>query len=487
MKYLFSIIFTVVFWSGIMAQDYNVVSGPDMVTACPLDTITALYFISDDGTNTYDTRVEVRVTDGIDVYVNPESGLQLVDTVSNGSPLNFLWIEYAATEMFQGTEGFIIVDLSCADDACGDPIVSDTIFLTVNPLPAAEIIATETTLCDANSSILLIATDTNNTLVTYAWNDGSSDQFLTVDTAGTYWVDITNACGTNRDTILITEGGAPSVDFESSTCNYSSETLVIRFVASSLSGDSLSFVWTTNQGDTITAGGDYSIQSDSFSSTLTVIDTSGDYTNVLFNGVASNSCGSSAPFNCSEALPISLLSFEGELHDSDVMLNWKTASEINNDYFSIERSVDGISFEEVGTMTGSGTSFDVQAYHFVDQVSGLFSDGTTLYYRIKQTDYDGQFSHSHIITVTLDLEESDSYSIESAYFDGDLLNVQLDNFYSGEIQQRLISLDGRILYHAPIDLMGQRTIQLNRTNLGSGLYILELRGEKIQQSIKVFK
>ncbi len=95
-------------------------------------------------------------------------------------------------------------------------------------------------------------------------------------------------------------------------------------------------------------------------------------------------------------LPVTWLSFSGQREPSGIGLYWQTATEINNDYFDIERSVDGVAFEVVGSRKGAGNTTSVQSYHFLDtKVSGL----TQYYYRIRQVDFDGQYSYSATITI----------------------------------------------------------------------------------------
>ncbi|MEQ8475626.1 MAG: T9SS type A sorting domain-containing protein [Fulvivirga sp.] len=85
------------------------------------------------------------------------------------------------------------------------------------------------------------------------------------------------------------------------------------------------------------------------------------------------------------ALPIELLAFSAVVNKARVELEWSTSSEINNDFFTIERSSDGLSFESVATVTGAGNSSETLNYSFVDR-SPLFGKS---YYRLKQTDFDG--------------------------------------------------------------------------------------------------
>ncbi|MEQ9166592.1 MAG: T9SS type A sorting domain-containing protein, partial [Fulvivirga sp.] len=84
-------------------------------------------------------------------------------------------------------------------------------------------------------------------------------------------------------------------------------------------------------------------------------------------------------------LPIELLAFSAIVNEIRVELDWSTASELNNDYFTIERSSDGLSFEPVATVTGAGNSSETLNYSFVDR-NPLFGKS---YYRLKQTDFDG--------------------------------------------------------------------------------------------------
>jgi len=95
-----------------------------------------------------------------------------------------------------------------------------------------------------------------------------------------------------------------------------------------------------------------------------------------------------------EALPVELTSFVGTAKGNSVELVWKTASELNNDRFEVERSRDNITFTKIGFVRGSGTTTEAKEYRFVDEgVSGL------LYYRLKQVDFDGAFAYSPVVEV----------------------------------------------------------------------------------------
>lgn len=94
-------------------------------------------------------------------------------------------------------------------------------------------------------------------------------------------------------------------------------------------------------------------------------------------------------------LPIELLNFNAIMNSGKVDLTWSTASERNNDYFTIEKSKDGFNFETVTLVSGAGNSTSIIEYTDVDYkpYSGIS------YYRLKQTDYNGLFSYSKIVSV----------------------------------------------------------------------------------------
>lgn len=104
-------------------------------------------------------------------------------------------------------------------------------------------------------------------------------------------------------------------------------------------------------------------------------------------------------------LPIELVSFEANvIEESEVELNWETVSEINNAYFSIERSIDDENWETIQEIEGANNSIELIAYSTIDTnpIKGVS------YYRLKQTDYNGTFTYSDIkvVEITLDSEKN---------------------------------------------------------------------------------
>lgn len=110
------------------------------------------------------------------------------------------------------------------------------------------------------------------------------------------------------------------------------------------------------------------------------------------------------------SLPVELLSFTGEGHPNFNQLNWSTASEINNDFFTLERSNDGIKFQAVGTIDGNGNSSALNHYEFKDN----FPPYKLNYYRLKQTDFDGTASYSKVIALNNDKSDMLNYLYNSS-------------------------------------------------------------------------
>ena len=130
-----------------------------------------------------------------------------------------------------------------------------------------------------------------------------------------------------------------------------------------------------------------------------------------------------ASSSSTNVLPIELVSFYGEKKDNRNILNWTTASEINNAYFTIEKSYNGFDFEWVGTKEGSSPSTQITNYKLTD-----FKILKTInYYRLKQTDFDGKFEYSNTISIDNRIDDSFKEIIGRI----NLLGQEVDEFYNG--------------------------------------------------------
>ena len=159
-------------------------------------------------------------------------------------------------------------------------------------------------------------------------------------------------------------------------------------------------------------------------------------------------------------LPIELLRFDARAEGHAVALSWSTATEIDNDFFTLERSRDAVRWDVVATIDGAGTHFGQLDYTFRD---GKPFRGLS-YYRLKQTDFDGSFSYSDIRAVTVEDGDTDIILFPNpARLEVNLL-IQADLY-----EVRILDASGREV------LRGNNAPSLDISGLQSGHYTVEVR------------
>lgn len=99
-------------------------------------------------------------------------------------------------------------------------------------------------------------------------------------------------------------------------------------------------------------------------------------------------------------LPVKWLSVKAEWGGSDAKLSWSTASEDNNSYFQIEQSPDNVTFRNIATVKGMGTTSSVNQYAYTHHSPSTYNV-KQIYYRIKQVDFDGKYEYSKIVSVSV--------------------------------------------------------------------------------------
>ena len=165
------------------------------------------------------------------------------------------------------------------------------------------------------------------------------------------------------------------------------------------------------------------------------------------------------------SLPVDLLTFTAEASDYWITLRWSTATEEHNAYFDIERSIDGIHFEKVGTVEGSGTSYDTQEYSYIDENPV----GSPLYYRLKQVDYDGAFQYHNIVAVNFKRSNND-IDIFSV-LGGHQIDVVLTTTSIETLEISIFDINGQLLKTLDYFNNYQRQI-IDISELQSGVYLL---------------
>jgi hypothetical protein len=108
-------------------------------------------------------------------------------------------------------------------------------------------------------------------------------------------------------------------------------------------------------------------------------------------------------------IPVELVSFKAVASGSSVLLSWETKTETNNSYFEVERRTENTSFESIARLTGAGTSAQPVQYSYTDINAGA----GTVYYRLKQVDFDGSVNYSS--EVSADLSVPTEFSLSQNY------------------------------------------------------------------------
>lgn len=173
-------------------------------------------------------------------------------------------------------------------------------------------------------------------------------------------------------------------------------------------------------------------------------------------------------------LPVAMLYFEATVEKNSVALEWSTATELNNDLFEVQRSLDGIDYEVLDEVQGNGTTDETQVYRYKDHnpVPGF------QFYRLRQVDYDGAFEYSDIIIV--------EYVPNGSVFKANLfpnpsiekeLTVELQtNDLTSPVTVNVLDLGGRILISKKFE-MGtiKNGLVLDVSDLKSGAYLIRIQ------------
>ena len=188
----------------------------------------------------------------------------------------------------------------------------------------------------------------------------------------------------------------------------------------------------------------------------------------------------------SSPLPVELIDFNVELIDNSVHIVWSTATEINNDYFTIQKSTDAINFEIVDEVPGAGNSQAVLNYTYIDD---NVLDGVS-YYRLKQTDFNGDFEFFPALSVN---NQSDGGSLK-------INNVKPNPFtnqFTMEIESEtecnvefmIMNMNGNKVYGTQIKINKGITEfkYTNGDNLRTGTYVLSIVQNGNPLTYKVIK
>lgn len=164
-------------------------------------------------------------------------------------------------------------------------------------------------------------------------------------------------------------------------------------------------------------------------------------------------------------LPIELISFEAVCQDYGKLITWTSASEINNDYYTLQKSKNGIDFYAIASITGAGNSNMVNNYQYFDDEQDL-----SCYYKLSQIDFDGSSETFDIIFANCTDEIETDFIVQQDFIKENIL-VQIIGEPYGNYSLYLINQLGQLLINKPININNKKEeIKLNTQDLRPGIY-----------------
>ncbi|MEL6538046.1 MAG: T9SS type A sorting domain-containing protein, partial [Bacteroidota bacterium] len=385
-----------------------------------------------------------------------------------------------------GTEAFnnLIINKAANDVTIneGNVQVNNTLDLTAGDL----ILGTHNLIVNSSSNAAIL----NGGATSYINNEGSGYLQHGVALSNTYnlpvggateYAPITftlNSASLSSSSIRVTQTDAPHPARDNATIYLTrywtinpigitgsiDYDLTLQYPESDVEGDETTFrmakyssgSWTESEGTEILDAGNNTV-------TWNGITSFSDYT-LLGNGTV---------------LPVVWEEFRAVADDEVVHLFWTTSEEVNNDYFTIERSLDGQTWEALTDLPGRGFSQASVAYDWVDNSPASL----TSYYRIRQTDFDGQWGYSPIRTVFMGALDLNISAYPNPVPESGLFNVAiLGATPNSEVRIQVLDLTGRMIANSTgeTNTRGQWTheLQLPReAPTGAYLLLIELDGQ----------
>jgi len=193
--------------------------------------------------------------------------------------------------------------------------------------------------------------------------------------------------------------------------------------------------------------------------------------------IYTNQCGTftdTGTVVASSTVPVQLVDFRANRTQNDIDVIWSTASEINNYYFDVQRSVNGRDFETIGNVKGKGTTSTKSNYKYIDAGAvDILKQYQTIYYKLKQVDFDGSFEWSMIVSVAFSISPINQVQIAPNPNDGKFI-VNLTTSEETQSNITIFDIIGNEVYNNKENLLhGNNKIDIN-TALPKGIYFIQI-------------
>jgi hypothetical protein len=170
----------------------------------------------------------------------------------------------------------------------------------------------------------------------------------------------------------------------------------------------------------------------------------------------------------STTLPVTMVNFQVQQEAQKVKIAWSTAAELNNDFFTIERAVDGKEWTAIKTVKGAGNSSDLRHYSVYDEtpVKG------NLNYRIRQTDYDGKFEYSEVKTIRNTFTDNKKISLFPIPNTGNTINIAGVSDYN-KTELTVLNTSGNSIFATTLS-----TTSVELPHLATGIYFIRIKNKQ---------
>ena len=473
-----------------IAQDYNAKAIPFSafaVKVCAGDNLNYTFRARDLGNNGFDTDYEFLTNNPlVTVVTQPGSPNGLTGTIPNNTQYFFVDIEVHLDPSLPPGVYEVVMQLTCAG-VCTDPPKLGKLKVRIVDEPEIEVIPPADDRLCAGDDFLLKAEVTNNVMAdSYLWSTGETTPSILINTPGLYEVTVTGLCGSAVESVNIIGADVPQL--LSQMCTNFGNALEFAVEIDENNAGPLNFQW-FEDGMPISNGGDFSITSPNPGESVLFVSnvTETNHNGNEFTVTVTNACGEIVIGGCF-AVPVDFVSFEAREAQDGVQVEWSTATEVDNDYFTVERSFDGVTFEAIAQLQGAGYSLSLLNYEYLDTDIDRISAYPQVYYRVKQTDFDQDYTYTPIVTVSLDNMSTGQNSITQVQANDFGLNIKYQSAGNNDVDIAVYDLNGQLIiqgqYFAEI---GSNEYTLSLPSLAEGIYLVELRGANYRQTEKFAK
>ncbi|MEL6131996.1 MAG: PQQ-dependent sugar dehydrogenase, partial [Bacteroidota bacterium] len=182
------------------------------------------------------------------------------------------------------------------------------------------------------------------------------------------------------------------------------------------------------------------------------------------------------------SFPVALLAFDGKAEGSEVWLDWQTASEIQSDYFEVERADEQMAFQPIGRVAAQGQSQSLTSYQFIDPDPYVGKN----YYRLRQVDLDGSYTLTKVVEVTFDQEYWQVFP--NPVVASEPLTLLVHSGAASRLEVAIWGIKGEKVWEEAVEVIpGSQTYAIPTDRLTMGTYLLSViqNGKRTVRKIRV--